>query len=95
MASFRRLPSGNWQASVLMDDGKRTTKVHEDAEEAFTWAHDLEAERNRVRAEKRALDESARVAVAISTIRQLAERGQLTEKHRAILADIIKEKTSA
>jgi hypothetical protein len=54
MASIRKLPSGNWQASVLLDGGKRTTSTHPTRTEALDWAGRTEAERDERRAAKAA-----------------------------------------
>lgn len=54
MASIRKLPSGNWQASVLLDDGKRTTSTQPTHAEALDWAGRTEAERDERRAAKTA-----------------------------------------
>jgi hypothetical protein len=54
MASIRKLPSGNWQASVLLDDGKRTTSTHSTHAKALDWAGRTEAERDERRAAKTA-----------------------------------------
>lgn len=52
MASLRKLPSGNWQATVYLGQrdiyvtrGKRTSKTFPRRSEARRWAAELEAER--------------------------------------------------
>ncbi|MER7009738.1 hypothetical protein ABT297_42785 [Dactylosporangium sp. NPDC000555] len=49
MGSIRKLPSKNFQAAVLMSDGKRKTKTFATEHEAISWTLDLEAERDRLR----------------------------------------------
>ena len=47
MAYIRRLPSGKWQATVYMPNGRRTTKSHRLKSFVEKWAKDLEASYNR------------------------------------------------
>lgn len=44
MASYRRLPSGLWQASVRLPSGKRITATNKLKAKVKTWATDMEAE---------------------------------------------------
>lgn len=43
MASYRRLPSGRWQATVYKPDGRRVTKSNRLKSVVQDWAKDLEA----------------------------------------------------
>ncbi len=47
MAYIRKLPSGKYQATVYMPNGKRTTKTHRLKSFVDKWAKDLEASYNR------------------------------------------------
>jgi len=47
MAYIRKLPSGKWQATVYMPNGKRTTKTHRLKSFVDKWAKDLEASYDR------------------------------------------------
>ena len=46
MASIRKLPSGKWQATVLLHNGKRTTYSHPMRKAVENWAKDLELKRD-------------------------------------------------
>lgn len=88
MASLRQLPSGVFQASVLLDSGKRTTHTAPTLEEADAWAAEVEAKRNAEREARRDRDADQSIAVHISGLDEYARRGLLTSKHRAELLRI-------
>lgn len=90
MASIRTLPSGRFQASVLLDSGKRQTVVKDTAEEARSWALEMEQERDRLREEKRALSEAARPRLVIDALRQLSKEGLLTDEQRFEIVRILR-----
>lgn len=89
MASVRRLPSGRWQVSVLMDDGTRTTKTLDSQASAATWGIKLEVERDRIREEKKVLNDDQLTTALLASLQELADQGRLTAQHRTRLAVII------
>lgn len=93
MASLRCLPSGRWQASVLLDDGTRTTKTFDSQAKAAAWGVEAEVERDRVRAEKRAEGEDLRAAALVASLKELADQGRLTKQDAEKLSVILKTVT--
>jgi len=88
MASLRQLPSGNWQASVLPDDGRRTTATRPTANEALEWALKVEEERDERRAARAAQSTKEQVELIMSELVALVEKGQLTEAQQKRLQEI-------
>jgi hypothetical protein len=89
VASYRELPSGRYQAAVLMDDGKRVTNTLDTLGAAQAWAMGLEDERDQARRLERAYNQDHRTTMAIETLRLAAKENRLTRKQRAALAEII------
>ncbi|WNV74345.1 hypothetical protein [Geodermatophilus sp. DSM 44513] len=89
MASIRRLPSGRFQAAVLLDDGHRTTTTKDTLEDATAWAAQVEDERNRRRAEQRHLDEEASTRIVLGAVRQLLEDGRLSHEQLRELRELL------
>lgn len=90
MASIRQLPSGNFQAAVLMPGGKRSTKTFEDEYDATEWAAKLETERNRLRAEAEARSDSEYVTLLLDELERFVEENRLSpeqRQHLQVLAD--------
>jgi len=90
MASIRQLPSGNYQAAVLLADGTRTTQTFPDENAALAWAIEVEAERDRLREQARHRGASAHITALLAELEQLARKGQLTLEHRDRLRAITK-----
>lgn len=89
MASLRQLPSGRWQASVLLDNASRTTSTFDTQAQATTWALETEQARDEVRAQKRALDADRRAAALLASLQELADQGQFSKQDKAKLAVIV------
>lgn len=75
LASLRQLPSGAFQASVLLDNGKRITHTAPTMEEADEWAAEVEAKRDSAREARRDRDAEQPIAVQISGLDEYARRG--------------------
>jgi hypothetical protein len=76
MASLRRLPSGNVQASFLIGS-RRVTKTFPNSGEAQAWAIEQEEERDELRRLNRELEPNAYVDLLLE---RLEERvGKMTE----------------
>jgi hypothetical protein len=82
VASIRQLPSGNYQAAVLLADGTRTTQTFPDENTALAWAIEVEAERDRLREQARDRNANTHVTALLAELAHLAKRGQLTVEHR-------------
>lgn len=78
MASLRTLPSGGVQASVLLDSGKRTTKVLPDHAQATAWAIAVEQERDELRASRRDLVSEAHTALIVDEVIRLCGEARLS-----------------
>jgi hypothetical protein len=90
VASIRQLPSGNYQAAVLLADGTRTTQTFPDEDAALAWAIEVEAERDRLREMARARNTNAQVNALLAELARVADRGELTIEHRDRLRAIAK-----
>src|SRR5215475_11504606 len=77
VAALRQLPSGNWQASVLLDGGSRTTSTHRTPEAAANWAARTEAERDARRAAKAASSQKERGDIVLAELSDLIQNGWL------------------
>lgn len=77
VATLRQLPSGNWQASVLLDDGSRTTSTHPTPDEAAAWAARTEAERDTRRAAKAARRHKEGVDLVLAELSDLIQNDSL------------------
>jgi hypothetical protein len=88
MATLRQLPSGNWQASVLLDDGSRTTTTRAEADEAMAWAVRTEEERDARRAERAAQSQKERIDLVLAELGSLAAAGSLSPPQRRRLRKI-------
>ena len=88
MATLRQLPSGNWQASVLLDDGSRTTATRPKVDEAIAWASRTERERDSRRAERAARSQKERVDLVLAELSSFVAAGSLTQPQRRRLQKI-------
>ena len=79
MASIRQLPSDRWQASVLLDSGRRNTSTFDTLQEARDWAIEQEVERDRRREELRSQRDEDHVPILLSQLERLAKDGRLTD----------------
>jgi len=82
VASIRQLPSGNYQAAVLLADGTRTTQTFPDEKAALAWAIEVEVDRDRLREQARARNANTHITALLAELARLADRGQLTVEHR-------------
>ncbi|BCB83129.1 hypothetical protein [Phytohabitans suffuscus] len=82
MASIRQLPSGNYQAAVLLAGGTRTTQTFPDENTALAWAIEMETERDRLRDQARNRSVNVHVTALLAELAHLADKGQLTVEHR-------------
>jgi hypothetical protein len=89
MASIRKLPSGNWQASVLLDDGSRTTSTYPTAEQAVSWAGRTEAERDERRAARNATMRKERVDIVLAELSSLIQSNALDRAQWRRLRDLV------
>lgn len=85
MASLRQLPSGKWQATVLLPSGKRTTRSCATPEEARAWGEEVESRRDALRREKELLSRRGGVALHLAALEELVEQSALTEYDRSAL----------
>jgi hypothetical protein len=90
VASLRQLPSGNFQAAVLLTNGTRTTKTFADETAAIEWAIEVEAERDRLRDEARSRSADEHAAILLDELARLAQHGRLKAEHRDRLLAIVK-----
>lgn len=89
MASLRQLPSGNWQAAVLLDNGRRITRTAPTMKEAASWAQETEEKRDKERAARRDVGSEQSIAVHVAAIERYARDGLLSEERRNELRRII------
>lgn len=88
MASIRQLPSGRWQASVLLDDGRRTTATRDSMDGAAAWAVDTEAERDELRRAVAGRNQKARGDFLLNELDVLVDRDALSKTQRRRLVEI-------
>jgi hypothetical protein len=89
MASMRQLPSGNWQAAVLLDNGRRITQAMPTHAEALRWAIETEAKRDEQREARRLRAHDEDVAVLIAGLERYAQQGLLRNQHLEQLRALI------
>lgn len=89
MASLRKLPSGSWQASVLLDNGKRVTSTAPTYDQVQAWAVEMEDKRDAERHARRDQTAEQLIAVHLSSLTQYAQTGTLSAKHVDELRRII------
>lgn len=89
MAALRLLPSGNWQASVLLDDGSRTSHTCATQKEAMAWATKIEEDRDKVRAQRRVASKKEQADIYVAALAKLAEEGQLDTQQKAKLLELL------
>ncbi len=89
MASIRQLPSGSWQASVLLDNGRRTTHTAGSAEEVAEWASQAEMKRNQEREARRDRAAEQAASVYLGAIEDYAARRLLNPSHWETLRRIV------
>lgn len=89
MASLRQLPSGNWQASVLLDNGRRSTHTAPTATEAASWAQEAEQKRDEEREARRDRSAEQNVTTYLAAVEDYASQGMLTRTHIEALQRIL------
>lgn len=89
MASLRQLPSGNWQASVLLDNGRRSTHTAPTATEAAAWAQEAEQKRDEEREARRDRSAEQNVTTYLAAVEGYASKGMLTRTHIETLQRIV------
>lgn len=89
MASLRQLPSGNWQASVLLDNGRRSTHTAPTAPEAAAWAREVEAKRDAERDARRDRSAEQSISMYLAALEDYAASGLLTPAHLETLRRIL------
>ena len=89
MASLRQLPSGNWQASVLLDNGRRSTHTAPTASDAAAWALDTEEKRDAERAARRDRSAEQSISIYLAAIEDYAASGVLTPAHLETLRRVL------
>jgi hypothetical protein len=82
VASIRRLPSGNYQAAVLLGPGRRTTKTFATHKAAVEWAIEVEAERDRLRKEVTAKEGGVRIDYLLSELGHHITDGRLSMRQK-------------
>lgn len=94
MASLRQLPSGNWQASVLLDNGRRSTHTAPTAPEAAAWAREAEQKRDAEREARRDRSVEQNVSTYLAAVEDYAGKGMLTRTHIETLQRIVNRLSS-
>jgi hypothetical protein len=89
VASLRQLPSGNWQASVLLDYGRRSTHTAPTAREAAAWARETEEKRDAEREARRDRSAEQSISLYLAAVEGYAASGQLTPAHLETLRRIL------
>jgi hypothetical protein len=82
VASIRRLPSGNYQAAVLLGPSRRTTKTFSTHKAAVEWAIEVEAERDRLRREVTAKEGSVLIDCLLSELGHRINEGTLSMQQK-------------
>lgn len=91
MASLRQLPSGNWQDSVLLDSGRRSTHTAPTGREATAWAREAEAKRDAERDAHRDRPAEESISMYLAALEGYVARGPLTRAHLETLRRILND----
>jgi hypothetical protein len=88
MSSLKQLESGEWRASVLLDNGHTVRRTFSAAEAAVAWSISVEEERDAGRLSRRSADIRRSIDTALATLRRHANHGRLSAADRSALERI-------
>lgn len=85
MSSLKQRESGDWRASVLLDNGHLVHRTFSTPEAAVAWSASVEDERDAERPRRRSADIRRSIDVALATLRRHANHGRLSDADRHAL----------
>ena len=88
MSSLKQLDSGDWRASVLLDNGHEVGRTFSTFGSAVAWTVSVKEERNAERPAKQSADVRRSIETALATLRRHASHGRISAVDRSALEHI-------